>query len=69
MNIDPRLKLDTNDQWIESGEQAATTGSRQLKPREASRQVHTVAPLAATQVNNCKEGDSSKDYIQAVRRN
>ena len=36
---------------------AAGSGSGQLKHREASRQVPTDDPLAATQVNNYMKGD------------
>lgn len=43
---------------------AAGSGSRQLRHREASRQVHTDAPLAATQMNNYTKGDLSKDCFK-----
>lgn len=46
---------------------AAGSDRRQLKYRESSRQAHTDAPLAATQVNNCTIGEWVRRLTQVVR--
>ena len=46
---------------------AAGLNRRQLKYRESSRQVHTYAPLAATQVNNCTHSFSYLSITQYIR--
>lgn len=77
MKLGSLFTLDTNDQYIEGGEQgnkmtrfpAAGSDSGQLKYRETSRQAHTDALLAATQMNSYTKGELVRRLTQVVRDN
>ena len=58
--VDRRRRTSSNEM---TRSPAAGSGSGQLKHREASRQVPTDDPLAATQVNNYMKGDLP-DYFK-----